>query len=132
MATKPEKTAETEGNDKKEEKEERAPLFEAARKVLLASVGAIALAQDETEDFIRRLVERGEIAEKDGRKLIREMRDRRKKDREKVEDEVGKRVEEVLKRMKVPTKSDVESLNKKITDLSKKLDELKKSESQES
>lgn len=108
--------------------EERNPLLEAARKVLLAGIGAVALAQEEIEDFVNRLVERGEIAEKDGRKLLREVVDRRKKDAEKAEDEISKRVEEVLDRMNVPTKADIEALGEKIAHLSKKVDELKKAQ----
>lgn len=107
--------------------EERKPLLEAARKVLLASIGAVALAQDEIEDFVNRLVERGEIAEKDGRKLVREVMDRRKKEAEKAEDGITKRVEEILDRMNVPTKADIESLGEKIASLSKKVEDLKKS-----
>ena len=108
--------------------EEHNPLFEAARKVLLAGIGAVALAQDEIEDFVHRLVERGEIAEKDGRKLLREVVDRRKKDAEKAEDQISKRVEEVLDRMSVPTKADIEALGDKIALLSKKVEELKKAQ----
>jgi poly(hydroxyalkanoate) granule-associated protein len=107
-------------------KEEKKPLFELARKVLLAGIGAVGLAQDEIEDFVNRLVERGEIAEKDGRKLVREVMDRRKKDVNKAEDEVTKRVEEILDRMNVPTKADIEALGDKIVSLSKKVDDLKK------
>jgi hypothetical protein len=47
--------------------EEANPLLESARKVLMAAIGAVALAQDEIEAFINRLIERGEIAEKDGK-----------------------------------------------------------------
>ena len=50
-----------------EEHEPRGTLYEAARRVLLAGMGAVALAQEEAEDFVNRLVERGEIAEKDAR-----------------------------------------------------------------
>lgn len=107
-------------------KEERAPLFEAARKVLLASIGAVALAQDEVEDFVTRLVERGEIAEKDGKKLVREVMDRRKKQAEKAEDEMGKRVEDALDKLNVPTKADIEALSEKISLLTKKVEDLKK------
>lgn len=107
-------------------KEERNALLEAARKVLLAGIGAVALAQDEIEDFVNRLVERGEIAEKDGRKLVREVMDRRKKDAEKAEDEFSKRVEEILDRMNVPTKGDIETLGEKIANLTKKVEDLKK------
>jgi poly(hydroxyalkanoate) granule-associated protein len=123
MATKtktPEIVEQVNGN------EEHNPLLDAARKVLLAAIGAVALAQEEIEDFVDRLVERGEIAEKDGRKLVREVMERRKKETEKAEDEVTKRVENVLDRMSVPSKADIDALSDKITALSKKIDELKK------
>jgi len=107
--------------------EERNPLLDAVRKVLLASAGAVALAQEEVEDFIDKLVERGEIAEKDGRALVRDMMERRKKQTEKAEEELDQRLEEMLHRMNVPTKGDIEALSAKISELSKKVDELKKS-----
>ena len=108
-------------------KDEQNPLLDAARKVLMAAIGAVALAQEEIEDFVNKLVERGEIAEKDGRKLVHDVMARRKKDAEKAEDEVGKRIELAMERMSVPTKADIDVLSEKITALSKKVDELKKS-----
>lgn len=105
------------------EVEERSKLFEAARKVVLASIGAVALAQDELEDFVNRLVERGEIAEKDARKLMREVTDKRRKN---VEREMDKRMEEMLDRLNVPSKGDIESLGKKIAVLTAKVEDLKK------
>ena len=119
MATKAKKTEET-------AERERNPLLEAARRVLLAGAGAVALAQDEAEDLVNRLVERGEIAEKDGKKLMRDVMDKRKKGTEKAEKDLDGRVEELLHRMNVPTKADIEALSAKITELSKKVDALKK------
>ena len=107
-------------------KEEHNPLYEALRKVLLASIGAFSLGKEEIEDFVDKLIERGEIAEKDGRKLVREVMDRRKKDAEKAEDEITKRIENVMERMNVPSKADIDALSEKIVALSKKVDELKK------
>jgi polyhydroxyalkanoate synthesis regulator phasin len=118
------KTAET------PEPADRISLYEAARKVLLAGIGAVALAQDEIEDFIDKLVERGEIAEQDGKRLFSEIMDKRKKSTEKAEDEFTKRVEEILDRMNVPTKDDINKLGQKITNLTKKVDELKKAQSE--
>jgi len=109
---------------------DRLSLFEASRKVLLAGIGAVALAQDEIEDFIGKLVERGEIAEQDGKRLFSEIMDKRKKSTEKAEDEFTKRVEEILDRMNVPTKDDINKLGQKITNLTKKVDELKKAQSE--
>lgn len=105
--------------------EESSRFVEATRKVLLAGIGAVALAQEEIESFVSKLVERGEIAEKDGRKLVRDVMERRKKETQKAEDQLEKRMEDLLDRMNVPTKSDIEALSAKITALTKKVDELK-------
>lgn len=106
--------------------EEPSPLFNTFRRVLLAGIGAVALAQDEIEEFVEKLIERGEIAEKEGKSLVREVMERRKKDAEKAEDEFNKRMEEVLERMKVPTKSDIEEIGEKLDELSDKVDGLAK------
>lgn len=106
-------------------KEEANPFVDALHKVLLASIGAVALAQEEIEDFVNKLVERGELAEKDGRKVVHDVMDRRKKDAEKAEDQLTKRVEEILGRMNVPTKTDIDALGEKVALLTKKVDELK-------
>ncbi len=106
--------------------EEHNPLYDAARKVLLASIGAMALAQEEIEDFINKLVERGEIAEKDGKRLFHELTEKRKKSTQRAEDEVASRVEEILDRMSIASKSDLDALSKKIASLTKMIDNLNK------
>lgn len=102
------------------------PFLEATRKVLLASIGAVALAQDEIEEFIGRLIDRGELAEKDGRKLMKEVIDKRKKTSKDAEEEVTKRVQEVLDRLSVPSKADIDELSKKISTLTAKVESLTK------
>lgn len=108
------------------EKGEIPSLFDMARKVLLASVGAVALAQDEVEDFVGRLVERGEIAEKDGKKLVNEIMDRRKRHPSWIEEEMNRRLDRALKRMNAPTKADIDALSEKIAALTQKVEELKR------
>lgn len=112
-----------------EEERERSLFFEGARKILLASIGAMALAQEEAQDFIDRLVERGEIAEQEGKELMREMVEKRRERRREMKASFNRRVEEAVRQMNVPTKDDIESLSAKITALSKKIDDLKKSQS---
>ncbi len=105
------------------DEEERNRLFEVTRKVALAAVGAVGLAQDELEDFVNRLVKRGEIAEKDARKLMHEMTEKRRKMAGK---RVDKQMDRVLDRINIPSKADIEALNEKITILTAKVEELKK------
>lgn len=111
-------------------------LFDAARKVLLAGIGALALSKQEIEDFVERLVERGEIAESDGRRLVNEVMEKRasgarrtaKRTAKRAEKGLDKRMEEILHSMNVPTKADIDKLSRKVATLSRKVDELKKAQ----
>lgn len=115
-------------DEERSKKKERSALFHVTRKVLLAGIGAMALAQDEAEEFIDHLVSRGEIAEKDGKKLVREMLDKRKEKIKKVETESSKQIEEILTRMNIPSRAEVNSLSEQIDALSKKLGDTSKDE----
>lgn len=98
------------------------------RRVLMAGIGAVALTQEQIEDFVSKLVERGEIADGDARKLLVDVLDRRKKilqgGTKKAEVEYERRVEGLLSRMNIPTKSEIDLLSEKIAMLSDKVDEL--------
>lgn len=111
------------------EKKEFHSFYDVVRKMMLAGIGAIALSHDEIEEFINKLVERGEIAKKDREELFKEMRERHKKYHHGEESHVQKRVSELMDRFSIPTKNDFEELNKKLVGLEKKLDELSKSKS---
>jgi poly(hydroxyalkanoate) granule-associated protein len=110
--------------------EESNALLEAVRRVLMAGVGVVVLAQEEVEEFVNKLIERGEIAEKDGRKLINEVVEKRKKQaketKQSTQEEFDKRLESILDRLNVPTRGDIDALNSKVTELTAKVEELKK------
>jgi polyhydroxyalkanoate synthesis regulator phasin len=109
-----------------EEAKELNPLFDAVRKVCLAGVGAVALTVEALEDLVDKLVERGELTEEEGRKLVSDVWSRRKKDAKKAEEEVNKRVDDLMSRFEIPSKGEFQDLSSKIDALSKKVDDLKK------
>ena len=110
--------------------EEPNALLETVRRVLMAGVGVVVLAQEEIEEFVNKLIERGEIAEQDGRKLINEVVENRKKQaqetKQATQEEFDKRLEGILDRLNVPTRGDINTLNDKVTELTAKVEELKK------
>ena len=108
-------------------KKEFHSFYDVARRMMLAGIGAIALRHDEIEEFIDKLVERGEIARKDGEDLVKEMKERYKKYHPDEESHAHKRMAEFMERFSVPTKNDFEELNQKLSDLEKKIDALSKS-----
>ncbi|MCP5094008.1 MAG: hypothetical protein GY943_00490 [Chloroflexi bacterium] len=110
--------------------EETKSILSGLRRVLMAGIGVVSLAQGEVEGFVNKLVDRGEIAEKDGRALVDEFREKRKnrakESSKRVESEIENRMESLLNRMNIPTKKDIESLTDKVSELTQKVDELKK------
>lgn len=110
---------------------ERNRFGEAARRVLLAGIGAVALAQDEIEEFVAKLVERGELAETEGRKLVKDVLERRKaqfkEESHKAEGYLDRRLEALVARMNLPTRAEVAALQQRIAELAQKIEELKQS-----
>lgn len=109
--------------------DESGPLLEGLRRILMAGIGVAVLAQEEIEDFVSRLVDRGEIAENDGRSLVSDVLDRRRKEiqerSKQAGDGVDRRIEGMLNRLNIPTQSEIASLSAQISELSKKVDELR-------
>ena len=114
-----------------------ANLYIAVRRVLLSSLGAVALTMDEANEVLNKLVERGEVAEADLQKMIgdlRAQRDRSEAEAAKAREDFTKKasstleesVETILTRLNVPNKSDIEELSRKISHLNEKVSELNK------
>lgn len=105
-------------------------VVKTAHKGLQAGLGVVAMGVDEIEAMIKRLVEKGEVAEKDGRKMfdgwLSRGREPMAKYEEKVEGMLDHRIEAVLGAMNIPSKSDISDLTQKIATLSKKVADLDK------
>lgn len=112
--------------EQENKKHEYRSFYDIIRRMMLAGIGAIAIKHDEIEEFIDKLVERGEIAKKDAEELRNEMKEQRKKYFHGDESHLHKRMQEFLDRLEVPTKNDFIELNEKLSALEKKIDKLTK------
>lgn len=113
-------------------------VIEVLRKLMLAGVGALALSREEAEQFLNRLVERGEIAQKDAQKLIDESMERFRKTAtppanqlqsnvSNIGAQVESGLEQFLNRLNVPSKRDIDELSAKIAQLAARVEELRRS-----
>ena len=106
---------------------------ELLRKMMLAGVGAVAMSRDETEQFVAKLVERGELAQKDAEKLLRDVQSRLRQSRPDVQEQAEKvtaraqqGMEDFLNRLNIPSKRDIDDLSAKIAQLAARVEELRK------
>lgn len=123
------------GQEQGPEKVNPGPVQEAVHTLFLTTVGALAWGQETAARCINSLAERGERIQEEGWQLmrdrmddrrhqVRKIVDRRWKEAEAVEAELRTRLETILGRTGVPSRSDIEALSAKISALSKRLDEL--------
>ena len=114
------------------EKENSIPqlLIGNAHKLFRAGLGAAMMVQDEVVHLADKLIEQGEATESKSRKRVDEFVDGRKKETKdmtkKLEKNWDKQMVNLLHRMNIPTRGEINTLNNKITRLTKKVDELKK------
>lgn len=96
------------------------------RRMVLAGVGAVSLAKDEVQSFVEKAVERGEIAEKDGRSILKDLVNRQRKNLKegasKLENGLDGRLERILGRMRIATKGDIQTLTAKVEALASKVE----------
>nr|WP_044200668.1 phasin family protein [Oscillochloris trichoides] len=114
-------------------------MVEVIRKLVLAGVGALALSRDEAEEFINRLVERGELAQKDAQHLIDETVERLRKTTQpqtnqiqnnvtNISSQIESNLEQFLNRLNIPSKRDIDELSAKIAHLAGRVDELRRAQ----
>ncbi|NJN15641.1 MAG: poly(hydroxyalkanoate) granule-associated protein [Oscillochloris sp.] len=112
-------------------------VFEVVRKMMLAGVGALALSREEAEQFLERLVERGELAQKDAQKLIDETMERVRQNAQPQVNPLQSNVnnlgvqmennlEQFLNRLNIPSKRDIDELSAKIAQLATRVEELRR------
>lgn len=105
-------------------------MTDAARRIWLAGLGALAAAEEEGSKVFKNLVDRGEEFEKQARPKVRRTVKKASGKVKDVWDKVGTgfddRVAGVLKRLGVPTRRDLDRLTSQVERLSIVVESLKK------
>jgi len=95
-------------------------LFEATRKALLAGVGV----QTKVRELIDELIEKGELSETQGAKLIKEWSEKADKTGKDFGKSITELIDKALDTMNLPARDDVEKLNRKVMALSARIKKL--------
>jgi poly(hydroxyalkanoate) granule-associated protein len=111
------------------EKPKGIPLIkESAHEIWLAGLGALSLAEDESGKLFKALVKRGKVFEEETKGRVDELKkklDMRKAAAgaiDKIEGAVDDGVTEMLHRLGLPTKKEIDGLSKRVERLTKTLE----------
>lgn len=93
-------------------------MFETLDKIMLAGLGAISMTRERADQIFDEYVSRGK-AEKESRTgFVKAMMDAADKNRAELEKLIAGQVKETMENLNLPTREDIQRIEKKIDDLS--------------
>lgn len=95
-------------------------IFDVVRNALLAGYGV----QERVKEFIDELVKKGELSEAQGAKLVKEWSEKAEKSSSDWSKGFSDMMAKTLEKMNIPTKDDMDKLNRKLNNLAARVKKL--------
>ncbi|MBW6520804.1 MAG: phasin family protein [Desulfoarculaceae bacterium] len=103
-------------------------MIELIKKAMLTGLGMASLTKDKIEEIGRDFIEQGKLSQQEGEKLMEELRARAEESKLEIKKQIEQRIEEILKKMDLVRKSDLDDLKQQIKELQESHAGLEKKE----
>lgn len=97
-------------------------MFEYVKKSLLTGVGMALRSKSEIRDLAEEFAKSTQMSQAEAREFLEECQQKYEDARSKLDKRMENAVEEILKKLDLPTRSDIQALNKRIDDLVKQIE----------
>ncbi|MDD2614703.1 MAG: phasin family protein [Methanosarcina sp.] len=101
---------------------------ESVRKLGLIGAGLWAITEDKVNDLVKELVDKGDISKEEGKKVIQDMLEERKKQKIDLEKKISEKIQESISKAEIFTKKDVHELEFRIEALEEEIQRIKNKE----
>jgi len=101
-----------------------ATMFDIIRKAMLAGFGV----QEKVNEFVREMVEKGELSSSQGAKLVKEWSSKAEKSGEEINKTVSDMVKTAVGKLNVATTEDLDKLARKVQALSARIKKLEEAQ----
>ena len=95
-------------------------IFEIIRNAMLLGFGV----QEKVKEFVDEVVKKGELSESQGAKLVKEWTEKAEKNTEDISSSLNDLLKTTLDKMKLPSKEDLDDVNKQISALTERINKL--------
>lgn len=92
-------------------------MFDLFKKVVLMGLGAVTLSKEKVEQIVDELIKKGELAEDERSKAIRSFLTKAQEQEKVLNEKVITAVKKTIEKFDLPSRKDIERLEKKIGDL---------------
>jgi polyhydroxyalkanoate synthesis regulator phasin len=101
---------------------------ESVRKLGLIGAGLWAITEDKINDLVKELVDKGDISKDEGKKVIQDMLEERKKQKIDLEKKISEKIQESISKTDIFTKKDMHELESRIETLEEEIQRIKNKE----
>ena len=84
-------------------------------------LGVMVMTKEKAEEVVNELVKKGEVGQDEGKELIHELIEKGEKSKKEVEDQIEKMVKDVVEKLDISAKKEIEELKSEIEELKEKL-----------
>ncbi|MBI5875309.1 MAG: hypothetical protein HZB81_05630 [Deltaproteobacteria bacterium] len=92
----------------------------------LMGIGIMSLTEANLKDLVKELESKGEVSQKEGKDLLKNLVDKADKERKTVEENIRKGIKDYLAKVNIASREDVIKLEKRVKGLEEKIKELTK------
>ncbi|MFN2357668.1 MAG: phasin family protein [Desulfotignum sp.] len=97
-------------------------MFEYVKKSLLTGVGMALRSKSEIRELAQELAKSTQMNQAEAREFLDECQQKYEETRTRLDKRMEDAVEQILKKLDLPTRSDIQALNKRIDDLVKQIE----------
>lgn len=94
-------------------------MFDFIKKTMLVGAGLAAMTREKIEEVVDELVKKGKLSEKEGKEMVDELIEKSKSVKKDLEERIEKTVTETLKKLNIPSRSEIAELKEKIEQMEK-------------
>ena len=91
-------------------------MIELIKKAFYTGLGAAELTREKVEDLARELADKGKVSDNEIKKFVDEMLDKSQERKEQLMKQFEKMIEDVMKKMNLATREDLDSLEKRLVE----------------
>ena len=101
---------------------------ESIRKLGLIGAGLWAITEDKINDLVKELVDKGDMSKEEGKKVIQDMLEERKKQKIDLEKKISEKIQESISKTDIFTKKEMHELESRIETLEDEIQRIKNKE----
>ena len=99
-------------------------ILDLSHDLFLAGIGSISLAQEEIEKLVKKLIEKGQVKEEDGKQYVKDLINKTKKTRKNLEESVEEKIQKKLPTLELPSRKVFNELTKKVDTIAGQIDKI--------